>query len=317
MSAGLGYAEWAASHELLRVAHSLVLCGAFVLVGPWSWRRLLGGGANAKVPEWVRAGAFVTLGAAVVLAGGLVPPAVSRAVVLTDASGLPASIVLFVVGSWGLGRDVDLVEENHQLLESAEPAQLLALRSQLDPHFLFNTLNAIAEWCREDPEVAEAATLKLAAMLRTIFDGVKVPRWSLARDVALAGDLWMLHHTRDPERFSYRIDPDVPDDVAVPPLLLLPIAENAMTHGVWGRGGSAPSEVTLEVSLGGRAGDEMVEPRIDSPGRFGGERAGGHGLDSTRRRLRLAYGEAASLEVESTDERTRATLRFPKRRLAA
>src|SRR4030095_12586183 len=53
----------------------------------------------------------------------------------------------------------------------AERAELLALRSPLDPHFLFNTLNAIAEWCREDGEIAERAVMRLSAMLRTVLAG--------------------------------------------------------------------------------------------------------------------------------------------------
>ena len=55
----------------------------------------------------------------------------------------------------------------------------------LDPHFLFNTLNAIAEWCREDGEVAERAVLQLSAMLRTVLAGVRAPTWPLAEELEL------------------------------------------------------------------------------------------------------------------------------------
>ena len=57
----------------------------------------------------------------------------------------------------------------------AESARLLALKNHLDPHFLFNTLNAIAEWCRTDGEVAERAVLQLSSMLRVILEGVQQP----------------------------------------------------------------------------------------------------------------------------------------------
>ena len=63
----------------------------------------------------------------------------------------------------------------------ADHAQLLALRSHLDPHFLFNTLNAIAEWCREDGEVAEQAILQLSSMLRTMMTGISTTTWPLAK----------------------------------------------------------------------------------------------------------------------------------------
>ena len=55
-----------------------------------------------------------------------------------------------------------------ELERAAERAQLLALRAHLDPHFLFNTLNAIAEWCRQDGEIAERAVLQLSSMLRAM-----------------------------------------------------------------------------------------------------------------------------------------------------
>ena len=67
------------------------------------------------------------------------------------------------------------------LEREAEHAQLLALRSHFDPHFLFNTLNAIAEWCREDGLVAERAILALSSMLHTIMTAIRATRWPLAR----------------------------------------------------------------------------------------------------------------------------------------
>jgi len=89
------------------------------------------------------------------------------------------SLALFLVGGWGLARDIDLdarlrAAETRavELTRAAEAAELLALRAHLDPHFLFNTLNAIAEWCLKDGAVAEEAVLKLSAMLRTLLDGV-------------------------------------------------------------------------------------------------------------------------------------------------
>ena len=84
-------------------------------------------------------------------------------------------LALFLVGGWGLARDIwferRLARAEAQvvgLAREAERAQLMALRTHLDPHFLFNTLNAIAEWCRQDGETAERAVLQLSAMLRTV-----------------------------------------------------------------------------------------------------------------------------------------------------
>ena len=119
--------------------------------------------------------------------------------------------MLFLVGGWGLARDIELEagfsaerQRAERLAESAERASLLALRAQLDPHFLFNTLNAIAEWCREDPAVAEAATLRLASMLRTMLTGIRSATWPLATEIALAQSLFDLYAIRDRARFRFR-----------------------------------------------------------------------------------------------------------------
>ena len=75
------------------------------------------------------------------------------------------------------------------LTREAEHAQLLALRSHLDPHFLFNTLNAIAEWCRSDGLVAEKAILQLSSMLRTMMTGIQETGWPLAKELELPQEL--------------------------------------------------------------------------------------------------------------------------------
>jgi LytS/YehU family sensor histidine kinase len=258
---------------------------AFALFAPWAWRRL--------PPLTYVLGCTTLVG----LLAVVLPRALHmKPTLLTDAVGLPITLVLFIVGGWGLGRDVELER-------SVEDAKLLALRAQLDPHFLFNTLNAIAEWCREDPEVAEQATLKLSAMMRVVFEGVHEDRWPLRREIALAEDLWALHRIRDPRRFDVRLEVQGElDDVMVPPMLLLPLAENAMTHGGAGT-------VVLRVERG-----EAIEVMIESPGAMGRPSAGGgHGIASVRKRLTSTWGRAASLSVGPAEdrERTRAIVRLP------
>src|SRR5690606_33781603 len=146
---------------------------------------------------------------------------------------------------------------------------------------LFNTLNAIAEWCRTDGEVAEQAVLRLSAMLRTILDGVRLPAWPLRRELDLCRDLFALHAIRDPGRFDCAVDGE-PGDFAVPPLLLLPLAENAIKHGP-GAGHRGPVRLSLTVT------PAAVEIALDNPGPFAGPRPGGEGLRMVEHRLALAY----------------------------
>jgi hypothetical protein len=142
----------------------------FVLVAPVSWRVLFPDGLGVR-DALLRLVLYGAIGAGVVLSVGLVIP---RALAigptfLTARNSLAIDIALFLVGGWGLGRDIgfeaSLTREKRRtamLAREAEQAQLLALRSHLDPHFLFNTLNAIAEWCRTDVETCARSLLQLS-----------------------------------------------------------------------------------------------------------------------------------------------------------
>jgi LytS/YehU family sensor histidine kinase len=223
------------------------------------------------------------------------------------------SVALFWVGGWGLARDVDLEENLHRAREraaalekEAEHAQLLALKSHLDPHFLFNTLNAIAEWCREDGETAERAILELSSMLRTVMAGIKETEWPLAKEIALSESLFDLHRIRDPQRFTYEKRYDAIPDLMVPPMLLLPLSENAMKHGP---AAGHKGNVTLAV----RTQNGAVVIEIENPGAYAGPRAGGSGLSIVEKRMRLAFGTRAKVDLRATDDgkRTRARITLP------
>ncbi|MDC0717622.1 sensor histidine kinase [Nannocystis bainbridge] len=287
------------------VVVGLAMCLVFALIAPWLWRATATRG-------WLGLALYGLVGAAFVAVLGVLLPAVFGVgrTFLTEDASLLVALALFLVGGWGLGRDIDLEASLDRerarvgaLAREAERAQLLALRSHLDPHFLFNTLNAIAEWCRTDGEVAERAVLRLSAMLRTILDGVRLPAWSLRRELDLCRDLFALHAVRDPGRFDCTVDGD-PGDIAVPPLLLLPLAENAIKHGP-AAGHRGP--VRIHLSLG-PSGLQIV---IDNPGPFTGPRPGGEGLHMARRRLDLAYDGRADLVIGPADHGTRAVVTIP------
>jgi LytS/YehU family sensor histidine kinase len=230
---------------------------------------------------------------------------------LTTRPSLLVCVALYWVGGWGLARDIDLEESYRKerdraegLAREAEHAQLLALRSHLDPHFLFNTLNAIAEWCRQDGVVAEKAILELSAVLRTVMEGIKTDLWPLAREIELSEALIDLHRIRDPELFSYERVGDVPA-LDVPPLLLLPMSENAMKHGPHA---GHRGKVTLQIETA----DDHVLVSLQNPGPFRGKREGGEGLGIVEARLRLTYEDRASFSIKDAEGATIATVRIPK-----
>ena len=314
VAASLLTAEWFASGSSVAVLLDLTLVVAFFLVSPALFRRLSVDRDAPWLPHLGRWLLNVIVAANVVgLITVFLPPLFGiRWTYISEPRSLGVLVALFVVGGWGLGRDIELQEgvtrehaRAERLAVEAEHAQILALRAQLDPHFLFNTLNAIAEWCREDPIVAEAAMLKLAGMLRTIFEALQTPRWSLGREISLLERLGELYAVRDAARYVFQIDvDDAARSMEVPPLVLLPLFENAIKHGP-----AAGHRGVVSVVVRRTAESTTVE--IANPGVFAGRREGGQGVSIVERRLALAHGDRARVSVEAHGEGTLARVVLP------
>jgi two-component system, LytTR family, sensor histidine kinase AlgZ len=292
------------------LAVGVALCASFTLLAPVSWRAIA-----VDRPTLLRVLAYAALGAVVVFGiGGVVPRWLRlEPSLLTAPWNLVSSLALYWVGGWGLGRDIDLElrlvaqrERAERLAREAERAQLLALRAHLDPHFLFNTLNAIAEWCRLDGAVAEEAVLRLASMLRAILAGVRAEWWPLEQELALLRALFELHRLRDPGRFTVVMEIE-PGSASrpVPPLVLLPLAENAMKHGP---GAGHEGEVRLVIQRASGA----LRITLSNPGVYAGPRAGSEGLPTAERRLALAYDGRARLSIRGEGNRTEVELELPE-----
>lgn len=316
LAAALLIAQTWASHDARAGWVGLVVIVATLVVAPTGWRLALELPGSAVVRA-IRLGAFVATGVVMI-------PTVELGLgrtfhlgyqFLTAPTSMLVSLALYVVGGWGLGRDIALESaidrartRTRELEQAAEHAQLLAMRSHLDPHFLFNTLNAIAEWCRQDGEVAEKAVLQLASMLRTILEGIRTPLWPLTRELELVHTLFGLHQLRDPGRFqlTWEVPPEL-SGIEVPPMLLLPLAENAMKHGP-----SAGHRGVVRFSLA-MSGDAL-RLELENPGRSSGPRPGSSGLPTFERRLQVSYGDAARFELVPLEASTRVVLTLPLRR---
>jgi two-component system sensor histidine kinase AlgZ len=303
--------------DLMALPIGMLMCAAFLLVAPTLWRYLFPL-HRARAPRLVGAAAYAAAGIGLMFGiGRVLPHALGMgSTLLTTFSGTLVSVALFWVGGWGLARDIDL-EQHLQasqaravaLEREAEHAQLLALRSHFDPHFLFNTLNAIAEWCREDGLVAERAILALSSMLHAMMSALRTTHWPVARELELVDALFRMHLIRDPELFVYErhVQAGV-EHSDVPPMILLPIAENAMKHGPGAghRGG---------VALSVRADAATIVIDLVNPGAYQGPREGGSGLPMVEKRLVLAYGDRASFAIGADGDhrdRTRVTVRLPR-----
>jgi hypothetical protein len=308
-------AEWLASASPLSLFLDSVLVAAFCFSAPALWRALFAREPRSFTAQLGAWALYALVAALIVGALAVVlPPMLGvRFTYMSEPRSLGVLLVLFLVGGWGLGRDIELeagvLRERaraERLAIDAEHAQILALRAQLDPHFLFNTLNAIAEWCRVDPAVAERATLDLAALLRAVFDALRAPGWTLARELTVLEQLAALYATRDAARYVFRFEVEAGTSaLELPPLLLLPLFENAIKHGP-----SAGHAGAIVLIVGSEASWVSVELR--NPGAFGGPRVGGQGLASVERRLALAYGASVRLAITDADGATSVAVRLPR-----
>jgi two-component system, LytTR family, sensor kinase len=197
------------------------------------------------------------------------------------------------------------------LREQLVDAELRALRMQLEPHFLFNTLNAIQAHVRDTPAVAEAMLGHLSAVLRAVLASSEHAERPLGDELALVRRLLSLHEVRFGNRLQVSISTDdVADRALVPTLLLQPLVENAIVHGVSQR----PGPVRIDVSAA-RANGQLVVCVSDSGAAHVADsaRTSGHriGLANARQRLAHRYGDQCELRIEQQATETRATVRLP------
>ncbi len=172
-------------------------------------------------------------------------------------------------------------------------AQLQSLQMQIHPHFLFNTLNAIAALMREDMEAADVMIARLGDLLRVTLATADVPEVTLGRELELVDMYLDIQRARMGDRLTTRISAEPETlDLPVPTLLLQPLVENAIRHGVSARSGPALIEVRAQ-----REGHLLViDVEDDGPGPPDSI-APGHGLENTRMRLAAAFGPSASIEL--------------------
>jgi two-component system LytT family sensor kinase len=173
-------------------------------------------------------------------------------------------------------------------------ARLAALRSQLQPHFLYNALGGIAELIHRDPQAADRMVVRLARLLRIALDERNAHEVTLAHELDCLDPYVELEKMRYGERLTVVTDIEpAARDAHVPGLLLQPLVENAIRHGIAPR--SAPGTVRIRARIAG----EMLEVEVEDDGvGIAPDLADGIGLRNTRARLAEHYGSAATLAIE-------------------
>jgi len=197
-----------------------------------------------------------------------------------------------------------------QLRARVVSTEFEALQARINPHFLFNTLNSIAALIREDPVRAEAVTLRLSALFRYTLQAPRQGLVSLEDELTIVEGYLEIEQERLAERLAYEIDVE-PSllSLRVPALVLQPLVENAIRHGV----ADAVGGGTVCVR-GWREADRIyftVTNTGDGAGAPGGT---GEGLDSVRRRLRASFGPDAAVTLTSSHGATEARIEFQGQR---
>jgi signal transduction histidine kinase len=203
-------------------------------------------------------------------------------------------------------RDREL--EHERARKMALEARLASLEARLQPHFMFNTLNAISALIQEDPDEAERTVERLAALLRFSLDATERGLVPLDHELKIVTDYVEIERTRFGERLTYSIEvhPEV-SGCEVPPLAVQILVENAIKHAIAPRPGGGRLRVEATAS-----GDRVVlSVWDDGPGFTAGSMRAGHGLDNLRGRLAARFGADASLEIERRDGGTLVSVSLP------
>lgn len=187
-------------------------------------------------------------------------------------------------------------------------ARVQALQSRIRPHFLFNSMNTIASLTRSDPEKAEMAVENLADLFRvTLSDARKQVR--LEEELELCHRYIEIEQLRLGDRLAVKWDLDIPNDALVPALLLQPILENAIYHGIE----LHPDGGCIEIS--GKLVDKQIEFKLSNSLSNVNkvQRQSGNQIaqNNVRERLTALYGHRGKLDIIEDDDRYQVIVQFP------
>src|SRR5687768_64057 len=186
-------------------------------------------------------------------------------------------------------------------------ARLQALQARIRPHFLFNSLNAVLALIRRDPQRAERSLEDLADLFRTLMsDARQFVR--LADEISLLERYAEIEQLRLGDRLRITWDLDAaPSDALLPPMVLQPLLENAVYHGV--EPGTGVGDVLVRIELrGDRVLTRIENPYLEAEVQRAGNRMA---LENIRERLQLFFDAEAKISIRATDGRYRVQLEIP------
>jgi hypothetical protein len=206
-----------------------------------------------------------------------------------------------------------LAEARHQLIslqkENAE-TRLAALRNQVNPHFLFNSLAGIYSLVLKQAPNAPGVVLKLSDFLRYVLYEASADEVSLQKELDSMRDYVELQKLRAGTEASIELDmPSECEKGTIAPLLFLPLAENCFKHGIKGATGPVFAKISFKTESG-----RVSSVFENSMGRASGSEKGGIGLENLKKRLDLLYPGIYRLEIKNETDRFRVELDVPLKR---
>jgi Histidine kinase len=303
-------AQWYGRNLVVCLTISLLIHAMFALAQPWAKARM------ARWASWQHTVFFSgipLLGVAVgwplgvSLAGGdlgqwLLGPNGWRV-----ASG---SVLLSLAITFALHHYFGSRAREIEARRAATEAQLRLLQAQIEPHFLFNTLANVQSLIDHDAPRARHMLCAFTEYLRASLGGLRREAAPLADEIALAEAYLRVQQTRMDDRLSYRIDAsEAARRTLLPPLLLQPLVENAVHHGLEPQIEGGTVRLKADI-IDGRLVVDVID---DGRGLEGPRRKGGNGLalSNIRERLNTRFGSLASLDLSATADGTRARLTLP------
>lgn len=194
---------------------------------------------------------------------------------------------------------------NLKLESSQHEIELKTLRDQLNPHFLFNSLNSIRALVAVDPDTAKEAITTLSSLLRSSLQMGKKTQVPLKDEIQLVKEYLALEKIRFEERLevSYKINAN--ESLLIPPFIIQTLAENAVKHGISkkAKGGI----VTIEVD----ATHSSLYVHVGNSGKLSETYSEGIGLSNSKRRLELQYGDEAKFSLQQNDDLVVASITLP------
>jgi len=300
-------ALWGETLALPVLASTYIVRAAPVTSNPWRVVATIGLGVLVTTGLWLELGhdwlRLVSRAAptpSAVFATMALPAALGAALVFMLASAVNYALI-------ALDERQAVVDRVLQAEIGAREAELRALRAQVDPHFLFNCLHSISSLIGSNPAGARQMCIELADFFRESLRAGARPRIPLSTEVDLVRRYLAIERLRFGERLEVNVEiDDDARDATVPPLLLQPLAENAVRHGIATlvQGGT----VTMRVRKDGGRIAVSVENPYDPDEQLSGT---GIGLRNVRARLETSYGGSASLHAETSDSRFLVSVSLP------